>query len=107
MQIDFLDKTLLFSFDMQAITKLQEHFDSLEKVAQNENKFEMAAMFLWAGIKDDSVTLDEAKVMITSNAEVLSDTLLITFDNISKLGGEETSKKLQEEIEKLKKQGLI
>lgn len=103
MEIDFIDKTLLFRFDMQAIAKLQDTYGSLEEVANSTNQFDMSAMILWAGIKDDDVTLDEAKVIISSSAEVLADTLSITMDSILKLGGEENEKKLQEEIAKAMK----
>lgn len=100
MEIEFLDKTLVFCFDMQAIAKIQEEFGAIEDISKNKNEFEMAAIMLWAGVKDDEFTLDEAKVIVTTSAEVLVDTLTITTDSIVKLGGESNAKKMQEEIEK-------
>lgn len=101
-EIEFLDKTLLFTFDMMAITKLQEKYGPLEAVSKSANSFEMAAIMLWAGVKDEEFTLDEAKVIVVSSAQVLTDTLTVTYDSVSKLGGEEVAKKIKEEMEKLK-----
>ncbi|MBE6021679.1 MAG: hypothetical protein E7231_00435 [Cellulosilyticum sp.] len=100
MQLEFLDRTLIFTFDMQAITKMQNEFGALEDVARKYTEFELAAMMLWAGVKHEDFTLDEAKVIITSSAEVLSDTLTLTMDSIMHLAGEKNEKKLLEEIER-------
>lgn len=102
-QVDFLDKTLIWTFDMEAITKLQNEYGALEKVAKEVNEFELTAMLFWAGVKENDFTLDEAKVIVTSSAEVLSDVLTVTFDSIKQLGGKENEKKLLEEIENAKK----
>lgn len=100
MELEFLDRTLIFTFDMQAITKMQNEFGSIEDVAKNNSEFELAAMMLWAGVKDEDFTIDEAKVIITSSAEVLSDTLTLTMDSIIQIAGEKNEKKLLEEIER-------
>ena len=100
MELEFLDRTLIFTFDMKAITKMQNEFGALEDVAKKYSEFELVAMLLYAGIKDEEFTLDEAKVIITSSAEVLSDTLSLTMDSIMQLAGEKNEKKLLEEIER-------
>ncbi len=103
MEIEFIDRTISFCFDMQAIAKIQDTFGAIDDLIKNKNKFEMAAIMLWAGVKDDDFTLDEAKVIISSSTDVLVDTLSITTDSIIKLGGDTNGKKIQEEIEKAMK----
>lgn len=102
-EIEFLDKKLMWTFDMYAITKLQNTFGELEKLAKSVTEMELAAILFWSGIKDSEMTLDEAKVIITSSAQVLADVLTITFESIKQLGGEHLEKKLIEEIERVQK----
>ena len=103
MQIDFLDRTLLFRFDMEAITKIQNEFGDLETLSMQyqNNEIELAAIMFYAGIKDEQVNLDEARVIIASSAEVLVDTMDISIKSLEILGGEEVRKKLMEEFAKL------
>lgn len=103
MQIDFLDRTLLFRFDVEAITKLQDEFGDLEtlSVKYKNNNIELGAIMLYSGVKDENFTLDEAKVIVISSPEVLVDTIDITIKSLEIIGGEEVRKKLKEELAKL------
>lgn len=103
MEIEFADKTIIFTFDMQAIAKLQNKYGALGEVAKKKDEFEVAGILLWSGVKDDEFTEEEAQVILSSNAQVLADTLAITFDSIVLLGGKENEKKLLEEIARLTK----
>lgn len=104
MQIEFLDKTLIFRFDIEAITKLQEEFGDLETLSEQykDNKFELVAIIFYAGVKHGGFTLDEARVIVSSSADVLSDTMDIVIKSLEILGGEEVKKKLLAELLKLK-----
>ena len=103
MELEFLDKTLFFRFDMEAILKLQNEFGELQKVTDTYkgNECELIAIMLYSGIKDNEFTLDEARVIISSSAVVLVDTMSIVIKSLEVLGGEEISKKIQEEFAKL------
>jgi len=100
MELEFLDRKIVFNFNMRATTKMQERFGDIESAIKGKDEYEIAAMMLWAGVKDDDFSLEEAEVIVTSSADALSDALSITMDSIIKLAGEVNSKKIQEEIEK-------
>ena len=100
MELEFLDRKIIFNFNMRATTKLQEKFGDIEEAFKGKDEYEMAAVMLWAGVKDDDFTLEEAEVIVTSSVDALVDTLTLTKDNIMKLAGESNVKKIQEEIEK-------
>ena len=67
-EIDFRDRKLIFTFDMLSINKLQNEFGALEKIAQEKSELELAGIILWSGIKDIDLTVEEAQVIICSDA---------------------------------------
>lgn len=103
MELEFLDKTLFFRFDMESITKMQDEFGDMQALAEKykDNEFELIAIMLYAGVKDKEFTLDEARVIVASSAEILTDTIDIVIKSLEILGGEEVRKKLMEEFAKL------
>lgn len=98
MEIEFLDKTLLFRFDMQAILKMQNEFGDLKSISEKNSECELVAIMLYSGLKNGDITLDEARVIISSNALILADTLDITLKSLEVLGGQEVAKKMKEEL---------
>lgn len=104
MEIELLDKTLHFRFDMQAIAKIQETYGALDAIANNKTEFEMASIILWAGVKDNDFTVEDAEVVVSSSVDVLTSVLTITTNSIMQLGGDDVAKKLKEEMEKVRNQ---
>lgn len=98
MEVVFLDKTLLFRFDMEAILKMQNEFGDLKTLAENNSECELIAIMFYSGIKNSNITLDEARVIISSNALILADTLEVILKSLEVLGGEEVSKKMKEDL---------